>query len=53
VIHNITHHGNRPDVLAELRGHEENQFAALNRFLSSLAALEEGGQSLLDRTPST
>jgi hypothetical protein len=26
VIHNITHHGNRPEVLAELRGHEERQF---------------------------
>ena len=30
VIHNITHHGNRPEVLAELRGKEEGQFDALN-----------------------
>ena len=30
VIHNITHHGNRPEVLAELRGHEEGQGAALS-----------------------
>ncbi len=50
VIHNITHHGNRPEVLAELRGHEEGQFAALNRFITSLANLQEEGQSLLDRT---
>jgi hypothetical protein len=50
VIHNITHHGNRPDVIAELRGHEEGQFAALNKFLTSLAELQEEGQSLLDRT---
>ena len=26
IIHNITHHGYRDDVLAELRGHEERQF---------------------------
>ncbi len=50
VIHNITHHGNRPDVLAELRGHEEGQFAALGKFLTALAELKEEGQSLLDRT---
>jgi hypothetical protein len=50
VIHNITHHGNRPDVLAELRGHEEGQFAALNKFLTSLAELKEDGEPLLDRT---
>ena len=31
VIHNITHHGNRPEVLAELRGNEEGQFDALER----------------------
>ncbi len=50
VIHNITHHGNRPDVLAELRGHEERQFDALGRFLSALAATQEQSASLLDRT---
>lgn len=50
VIHNITHHGNRPEVLAELRGHEENQFQALGHFLSLLAESKEQGQSLLDRT---
>lgn len=50
VIHNITHHGNRPELLAELRGHEERQFDALNRFLTSLRNCDEGGSSLLDRT---
>lgn len=49
-IHNITHHGNRPDVLAELRGHEEGQFAALNKFFNSLSETKEEGQSLFDRT---
>jgi len=50
VIHNITHHGNRPEVLAELRGHEEGQFAALGDFLKSLGECEEEGRTLLDRT---
>ncbi|RLS52396.1 MAG: DUF1552 domain-containing protein [Planctomycetota bacterium] len=50
VIHNITHHGNRPEVLGELKGHEEGQFDALNGFLSSLQASQEQGQTLLDRT---
>ncbi|MFM9117032.1 MAG: DUF1552 domain-containing protein, partial [Planctomycetota bacterium] len=50
VIHNITHHGNRPEVLAELRGHEEAQFAALGAFFTALAEAREEGQSLLDRT---
>ena len=50
VIHNITHHGNRPDVLAELRGKEEGQFQVLAEFLAGLAATKEQDQSLLDRT---
>ncbi|HYE18797.1 MAG TPA: DUF1552 domain-containing protein [Tepidisphaeraceae bacterium] len=50
VIHNITHHGNRPEVLAELREKEEGQFDALNGFLSALAETKEEGQPLLDRT---
>src|SRR5262245_52424395 len=50
VIHNITHHGNRPEVLAELRGHEEGQFGALADFLRALADTKEEGESLLDRT---
>ena len=50
VIHNITHHGNRPEVIADLRAKEEGQFDALNGFLNSLAETREEGQSLLDRT---
>jgi len=50
VIHNITHHGNRPEVLAELRGHEEGQLGALADFLKGLDATKEEGQTLLDRT---
>jgi hypothetical protein len=50
VIHNITHHGNRPEVLEELRGHEERQFDALNGFLTSLQMTQEQGRSLLDST---
>jgi hypothetical protein len=50
VIHNITHHGNRPEVLAELRGHEEGQFAALGDFLKMLGESKEAGETLLDRT---
>lgn len=50
VIHNITHHGNRPEVLSELRGHEERQFDALNDFLTALTQTKEEGHPLLDRT---
>jgi hypothetical protein len=50
VIHNITHHGNRPEAIAELRAKEEAQFDALNGFLSALAETQESGKSLLDST---
>ncbi len=50
VIHNITHHGNRPEVLAELRAKEEGQFDALAGFLTALQETKEEDQSLLDRT---
>ncbi len=50
VIHNITHHGNRPDVLAELRAKEEAQFEVLGNFLRSLNDTREQGQPILDRT---
>lgn len=50
VIHNITHHGNRPEVLTELSGHEERQFGALAKFLTALSESKEGDASLLDRT---
>ena len=50
VIHNITHHGGRPEVIAELRAKEEGQFDVLAAFLSALAATKEEGESLLERT---
>jgi len=50
VIHNITHHGNRPEALQELRGHEEGQFGALAEFLAALDGVREEGDTLLDRT---
>jgi hypothetical protein len=50
VIHNITHHGNRPEVIAELRSKEEGQFDVLNGFLNGLSEAKEEGQSLLQRT---
>jgi hypothetical protein len=50
VIHNITHHGGRPEILAELRAHEERQFEVLDAFLSGLASVREGDVPLLDNT---
>ena len=50
VIHNITHHGNRPEAVAELRAKEEAQFAALGDFLTALSSTKEEGESLLDRS---
>ena len=50
VIHNITHHGNRPEAITELRAKEEAQFDALAGFLTGLDTAKEEGQSLLDRT---
>lgn len=50
VIHQLTHHGNRPEVVAELKAHETGQFDALNGFLNGLTEVKEEGDSLLDRT---
>jgi len=50
VIHNITHHGNRPEALAELKAKEGSQFDALAGFLKGLTDSQEQGQPLLDRT---
>ncbi len=50
VLHNITHHGGRPEVIAELRAAEEGQFDVLGDFLTALAQTREEDQSLLDRT---
>ncbi len=48
--HSLTHHGNRPEAIAELKRVEEMQFAVLAELLAGLDAVREGSQTLLDRT---
>ena len=48
--HSLTHHGGRPEALAELKKIEEVQFQALAGLLRGLRDSKEGGESLLDRT---
>ena len=50
VIHGITHHGNRPEALAELSAHESAQFGALGDFLTQLTSTQEQARPLLDST---
>ncbi len=50
VIHSLTHHGYRDDVMAQLKAHETGQFDALNEFLTSLRQTAEADSTLLDRT---
>src|SRR5262249_5176430 len=48
--HSLTHHGNRPETLAELAKIESAQFHALVSLLAGLRASKENGNSLLDQT---
>jgi Protein of unknown function (DUF1552) len=48
--HTLTHHGNRPETLAELRTIESAQFRALAGLLAGLKGSREGGATLLDQT---
>jgi hypothetical protein len=49
--HSLTHHGNRPEMIDELRKIEEAQFGIFRDFLSSLQGVKESdGGTLLDRT---
>lgn len=48
--HTLTHHGNRPEALTELRTIESAQFRALAGLLTGLRAAREGNDTLLDRT---
>jgi len=48
--HSLTHHGNRPDVVGELRHIEEAQFGVLRELLAALKSTPEQGETLLDRT---
>jgi len=48
--HSLTHHGNQPEKIAELRRIEEKQFEVLGEFLAGLRATSEEDETLLDRT---
>ncbi len=48
--HSLTHHGNRPEALAELKKIEEVQFRQLAGLLKGLRESKEDGATLLDRT---
>lgn len=48
--HSLTHHGNRPEMIAELQKIETAQFQALRDFLTSLRGAQEGAANLLDQT---
>jgi hypothetical protein len=48
--HELSHHGNREEKIAELRRIEEAQFQQLARFLSELRDTQEAGHTLLERT---
>jgi hypothetical protein len=48
--HGLTHHGNEPEKIVELRKIEEAQVMAFGEFLKSLRSVEESGGSLLDQT---
>ena len=48
--HGLTHHGNEPEKIAELRQIEEAQMSALAYLLQTLRDTKEAGASLLDQT---
>ena len=48
--HNLSHHGHSPEKLKQLEEADHKQMVLLNRLLEGLAAEQEGGQRLLDRT---
>jgi hypothetical protein len=50
MCHGLTHHGQRPETVAELRAIEETQFHALNDFCTGLSSVKEGEHNLLERT---
>jgi hypothetical protein len=48
--HGLTHHGNEPDKIAELKKIEEAQMTAFGDLLKAFQSVNETGGSLLDRT---
>jgi hypothetical protein len=48
--HGLTHHGNEPEKIAELRKIEEAQMTAFGDLLKAFQSVNETGGTLLDRT---
>jgi hypothetical protein len=48
--HGLTHHGNEPEKIAELRKIEEAQMTAFRDLLKAFQSVSETGGTLLDRT---
>ena len=48
--HSLTHHGNREEMITELRKIEEAQFSVIRNFLTGLNSANEAGGSVLDHT---
>jgi hypothetical protein len=48
--HGLTHHGNEPDKIAELKKIEEAQMTAFGDLLKAFQSVNETGGTLLDRT---
>ena len=48
--HNLSHHGKTEEKLAQLKVLDEWHMKLLNNLFSDLKAVEEGGESVLDRT---
>lgn len=48
--HNLSHHVNRKEKLEELKNLELAEFRELSRLIQGLTEVQEGGESLLDRT---
>lgn len=48
--HDASHHGKDPAKIEQLARYEEKDFATVGEFLDKLAASDEGGESLLDKT---
>lgn len=48
--HGLSHHGNDPDAIADLIALEKYQITHFGKFLSRLARLSDGDQTLLDST---
>jgi hypothetical protein len=48
--HGLTHHGNEPEKVTELRNIEEAQIKAFGEFIQQLSATPDGEKSLLNHT---